>query len=107
MTPVEIHNGQILVDGQAQAEAPVSPVKAELPLVTNLDPDEIARRMAAAISERQGLQPPPTPMDLVNVLLNLAVRDQKGIMQKLVWTRFDVQKAMGLLAQKLTGTAAL
>ncbi len=104
MAEVEIHNGQILVDGVVQPEAPVLPLaepKPGPPVVEDTDPEMIAARMAQTIS--LGMDNKLTPMEIVNSLLT--AKSAGG--HKLVWTRFDVFQTFALWAKKLDGRAKL
>ncbi len=108
MGEVEIHNGQIIVDGQPQEQAPVA---SEVPLLPpsvpgspeDLDPNVIAALMAQTISTWEGETGMKIPMDLVNRLLTL--KSARG--HKLVWTRFDVHQTFALWARKMEGRAKL
>lgn len=104
-SPVSIHNGE--VQGEfpgVQTERPsasteprpvLPPGTAELP--TGLQPNEIARAMAAAVSEELVRKPQPTPMELVNRLLQL--KNEAG--EKLVFTRFDLFQIFAIWSQRL------
>ncbi len=101
---IEIHNGQIILDGEPQPEAPTAPLTPPQPpsgLPQDVEPEEIARRMAATIS--LGVDNKLTPMEIVNALLTL--RSPGG--HKVVWTRFDVYQTFALWAKKLEGKAKL
>lgn len=99
MPETVIHNGEILVDGQAQPASPpprdAKPRPASKP--EDIEPEEIARRMAATVS--LGIEHKLTPMEIVNSLLTL--NSPNG--HKLVWTRFDVHQTFLLWSKKLSG----
>lgn len=100
---VEIHNGQIIVDGQPVPETPspgLTPLVPPSPsqgVVEDIEPEEIARQMAQAIAG--GIEVKLLPMEIVNSLLTL--RSARG--HKLVWTRFDVHQTFALWARKMEG----
>ena len=99
MPEVEIHNGQIIVDGIPEPSAPSGepPRPAKPGREDDLTPDQIAGRMAQIIS--QGIDGKLLPMEIVNGLLTL--RTEGG--QKLVWTKWDVRQAFVLWSKKLEG----
>lgn len=103
MPEVEIHNGQILVDGVVQASATVAVERPKPPpgLPEDVEPEDIARRMAGTIS--LGVDNKLTPMEIVNALLTLV--SPRG--HKLVWTRFDVHQTFALWAKKMEGKSKL
>lgn len=103
MSGVSIHNGEVLGEFPGVQTEP-SPAKprpampsgtAELP--TGLQPNEIARAMAAQLSEALALKPQPTPMELVNRLLQL--KNEAG--EKLVFTRFDLFQIFAIWSKRL------
>lgn len=96
---VHIHNGQIVsINGKppepepGQAQKPANSPPAEL------DPEKIAAAMARVISEQLERKPRPTPMEIVNSLLQLTHGPHK-----LVWTRFDVYQCFGKYAAAQQG----
>lgn len=108
MPGVEIHNGEVLVNGVPEAggpeaEAVLTPPgpKAKSAGVEDINPEDIAARMANTIS--LGIENKLTPMEIVNSLLTL--NSAKG--HKLVWTRFDVHQTFALWAKKLDGRGKL
>lgn len=101
-SPVSIHNGEVLgefpgvqTERPSASAEPRPPGTAELP--TELQPNEIARAMAAAVSEELALKPQPTPMELVNRLLQL--KNEAG--EKLVFTRFDLFQIFAIWSKRL------
>lgn len=96
MTETIIHNGEVIVDGRPQeVEAPPSSPRA----ASELDPEEIAARMAKCISQAQAEGPTVTPMEVVNRILQL--KSPGG--QKLVFTRFDLFQCFAIFSKKLSG----
>lgn len=99
----EIHNGEVIADvagvqtkqAPANARPSLPPGVSELP--SGLQPDEIARAMAAELSEALAAVPQPTPMELVNKLLQLKNKD----MEKLVFTRFDLFQIFAIWSKRL------
>lgn len=103
MPQVEIHNGQILEDGEPVQSSPSprpQPAKGGQP-VEDVEPEAIAGAMAACIS--LGIDSHLTPMEIVNSLLTL----NSGRGHKLVWTRFDVHQAFALWTRKMDGRGKL
>lgn len=94
MPETVIHNGQIIVDGKSQEQAPLP---ADPQRASELDPEEIAREMARTVSE--GTAAKLLPMQIVNNLLTL--RSPGG--EKLVWTRFDLYQCFALWSKKMVG----
>lgn len=99
----EIHNGEVIADvaGVQTEPAPDSaspslpPGVSELP--SGLQPDEIARAMAATVSEALAEVPKVTPMEIVNRLLQLKNKEQ----EKLVFTRFDLFQVFAIWSKRL------
>lgn len=90
---VSIHNGEIT--GQAP-EGPGAQSRPT-PRLEDVEPNEIARAMAAEISRALSESPQPTPMDLVNRLL--ALKSPLG--HKLVYTRFDAFQLFSIWSRKM------
>ena len=98
-----IHNGEVINANPAvKTETAPAPSAAAKPgsrvAPPELDPDKIAQVMAKCVSDLLATSPKPTPMDIVNGLLQLAPAGKK-----LVWTRFDVYQCFGKFASKLSG----
>lgn len=101
MPEIEIHNGEILVDGEPSPELASPEPKPRPGREPELSPDEIASLMAWAISEAQAAR--ATPMEIVNRLLGL--KTPGG--QKVVWTKWDVRQLFALWAKKMEGSSKL
>lgn len=102
MAEIEIHNGQVLVDGVPEAQVePLAPTPAKPSREDDLEPDAIAQRMAQVIS--QGQAEKLLPMEVVNRLLTLKTAGG----QKLVWTKWDVRQAFVLWGKKMEGQVRL
>ena len=97
---VEIHNGQIIGEDRAQDEELPSAAAGARSALSDLDPNDIAQEMARALSQRLEAEPRPTPMDLVNVLLQLK-HPKTG--RKLVWTLFDLYQQFAIWTRKMEG----
>lgn len=102
---VEIHNGQVLVDGKVQeGGGGGAPPSAEpVPREPDLGPEAIAAAMARCVSEFQLEPGVRVPMELVNRLLTLRSLDG----QKLVWTKWDVNQVFLLWSKKVEGGSRL
>lgn len=105
MPEIEIHNGEILIDGVPQPQ-PVSGLALAKPSrdggkPEDIEPEEIARAMAGEIS--RGIGAGLTPMEIVNGLLTL----KSPLGHKLVWTRFDVYQTFAIWSKKMEGRAKL
>ncbi len=95
-----IHNGQILhpVPGVGTTEAETSVPPPRLPAgIPDIDPDELAGLMAGVISTALSETPTPSPMEIVNRLLQA----QTPRRHKLVFTRFDMLQLFALWSNKL------
>lgn len=99
-----IHNGQILheIPGVHTDEAaPSPPPQGSKPLpagIPDIDPDILAGLMAGTISTALAESPGPTPMEIVNRLLQL--KTARG--HKAVFTRFDMLQLFAIWSNKLT-----
>lgn len=101
-----IHNGQIIsevpgvITEQLPSVALLSPAKAIPAMVEDIEPEVLAGLMARVISEAFDETPAPSPMEVVNRLLQL--KTDRG--HKVVWTRFDVNQLFAIWSNKLDRT---
>lgn len=95
---LSIHNGVVIGDSPVQTEQVPDRAPA-----ADLDPNEISRAMAQVVSEGLHRVPSATPMELVNLLLQLKTKSGK----KLVFTRFDLFQCFALWSKKMTGESRL
>lgn len=101
-----IHNGQVFAPPNALVkDEPIPQAAPKPPTEPSLDPEQLAAAMAHTISQCLGRKPvAATPMEIVNALLQLTMKDSQGRLQKLVWTRWDVHQAFAIWSSKLQGT---
>ncbi len=102
MAEIEIHNGEVRINGEVQAAPTPPPERAKgKPGPEDVEPNEIARAMAQVVA--LGITDKLSPMEIVNGLLQL--KSPAG--HKLVWTRFDVYQTFALWSKKLEGKSKL